>query len=127
MVGPLGTQPNTGSVVEPQTSPLRLFAGHLQPLAPPDPLDPLVVDLPAGVAQQGGDPPIAVVAVPTGQLDHVPDQAVLIVTAARDTAPGRTVLPQHPAPKTRSRTASGSTSTGRRAPCPASRAPRSRH
>ena len=58
----------------------------------------LSVKLPAGVAQQGGDSPIAVAAVPAGQLDHVRDQAVLLlVTAVRDTALGRTVLPQHPA------------------------------
>ena len=57
----------------------------------------LSLTLPAGVAQQGGDPAIAVTAVPTGQLDHVRNQAILVVTAARDTALGRAVLPQHPA------------------------------
>ncbi len=60
MVRVLGAQPDTGSVVQPQTSPLRVFAGHLQPLAPPQALDPLVVDRPAGGAQQGRDPPVAV-------------------------------------------------------------------
>ena len=89
MVGPLGTQPDAGAVVEPEPAPLRLLAGHLQPLAPPQALDPLVVDQPAGVAQQGGDPAIAVTTVPAGQLDHVRDQAILVVTAARDTALGR--------------------------------------
>ena len=63
VVGPLGAQPDARTVVQPQTSPLRLFAGHLQPIAPPQALDPLVVDLPAGVAQQGGDPAIAVTAI----------------------------------------------------------------
>ena len=47
MVGPLGAQPDAGAVVQPETAPLRLLAGHLQPLAPPQALDPLVVDLPA--------------------------------------------------------------------------------
>ena len=97
MVGPLCAQPDAGAVVEPQTAPLRLLAGHLQPLAPPQALDPLVVDQPAGVAQQGGDPAIAVTTVPAGQLDHVRDQAILVVTAARDTALGRALLSQHPA------------------------------
>ena len=69
MVGPLGAQPNTGAVVA----------------------------LPAGVAQQGGDPPVSVAAIPAGQLDHVCDQAILVVTPARDTALGRAVLRQHPA------------------------------
>ena len=35
-------------------------------------------------------------AEPGGQLDHVRDQAILVVTPARDTALGRTVLSQHP-------------------------------
>ena len=48
-------------------------------------------------AQQGGDPAVSVAAIPAGQLDHDCDQAILVVTPARDTALGRTVLPQHPA------------------------------
>ena len=51
MVRALGAQPDAGAVIEPEPDPLRLLAGHLQPLAPPQALDPLVVDLPAGVAQ----------------------------------------------------------------------------
>ena len=35
-------------------------------------------------------------ALAVGQLDHVRDQAILVVTPARDTALGRTVLSQHP-------------------------------
>ena len=97
MVRPIGAQPDTGAVVEPQTPSLGLFLGHLQPLAPPQALDPLVVDLPAGIAQQGRDAAIAVAAVLAGQLDHVRDQAVLVVTTVRDAALGRAMLPQHPA------------------------------
>ena len=97
MVRPLGAQPDAGAVVQPQTVPLRLFGGHLQPLAPPQALDPLVVDLPAGIAQQGRDAAVAVTAVLAGQLDHVRDQAILVVTAARDAALGRAMLSQHPA------------------------------
>ncbi len=89
-------QPDTGAVVQPQTAPLRLFSGHLQPLAPPQALDPFVVDLPAGIAKQGRDPSIAVTAILAGRFDHAGDQAVL-VTSARDAALGRAVLPQHPA------------------------------
>ena len=97
VVRPLGTQADAGAVVQPEPTPLRLFAGHLQPLASPQALDPLVVDLPAGVPQQGRNPPIAVTTVPAGQLDHVRDQAVLVVTAARGTTLGRAMLTQHPA------------------------------
>ena len=97
MVRPLGAQADAGAVVQPQTAPLRLFLGHLQPLAPPQAQGTLVIDLPAGIAQQSGDPPVAVTAILAGQLDHVRDQAVLVVAAARDAALGRAVLPQHPA------------------------------
>ena len=79
VVGPFGAQPHTRTVIEPQPAPLRLFVRPLQPLAPPQALDPLVVDLPAGVAWQGSDSPIAVTAILSGQLDHVRDQATLVV------------------------------------------------
>ena len=39
----------------------------------------------------------AVTAIPTGQLDHVRNQALLVVTPAPDVALRRAVLPQHPA------------------------------
>ena len=73
----------------------RTSGACASPLAPPQALDPLVVDLPAGIAQQGRDAVIAVTAVLAGQLDHVRNQAVLVVTTARDAALGRAVLPQH--------------------------------
>ena len=83
-----------------EPTPLRLSPGHLQPRARPQALDPLVVDLPAGVAQQGGHPPVAVAVIPPVQLDHVGDQAVLVIAAAWDTALAGAVLPQHPAAPT---------------------------
>jgi hypothetical protein len=52
-----------------------LSDGDLQPLASPDPFDPLVVNQPAGPAQQLGDLAIAVAAILPGQLDNVGDQA----------------------------------------------------
>ena len=60
VVGAFGPQPDARSVTQPQACALRLPGGDLQPLAPPDPLDPLVVDQPAGPAQQLGDFAIAV-------------------------------------------------------------------
>ena len=77
--------------------PLRLLAGHLQPLTLPQAFNPLVVDLPAGTAQQSRDPPIAVAAILTGQLDHIRNQAMRVVTHTWDTALGRAVLSQHQA------------------------------
>jgi hypothetical protein len=35
---------DTRSIIEPQTTPLWLLLGNLEPLLPPDPLDTLVVD-----------------------------------------------------------------------------------
>ena len=47
VVAVLGPQPDAGSVRQPEPAALGLLLGDLQPLAPPDPLDPLVVDQPA--------------------------------------------------------------------------------
>ena len=68
--------------------------GDLQPLAPPDPLDPLVVDQPAGPAQQLRDLAIAVAAITPGQLDDVGGQPLFILTAPRDLALRRAMLPK---------------------------------
>src|SRR6266545_1403286 len=48
------------SVMEPQTTAFGLLLGNLQPLTPPDPLNPLVVDLPPRPAQELRDLAIAV-------------------------------------------------------------------
>src|SRR5918994_2181709 len=49
VVGPnvitmLGPQPNARSVRQPEPSSFGLLPGHLQPLASPNPLDPIVID-----------------------------------------------------------------------------------
>ena len=67
MVWVLRPQPDAGAVVEPEPAPLRLLLRNLQPLPPPDPLDPLAVHHPAGVPQQRRDPAIAVAAVLGGE------------------------------------------------------------
>jgi len=67
-----------------------MTAAGVQALASPDPLDPLVVDQPSGLAQQFGDLAIAVAAILPGQLDDVGRQPRFIVTA-----PG---LSAHPTP-----------------------------
>src|ERR1700747_1942043 len=93
-VGALGPQPDAGSVVQPQPRALGLPGGDLQPLASPDPLDPLVVDQPTGAAQQLGDLAIAVPARLPGQLDDVGGQLLFVVTAPRDLALRRAMLPE---------------------------------
>ena len=98
MVGPLGAQADAGSVREPETAAFGLSGWNLQPLASPDPLDPLVVDDPARRrTQQRGNLAIAVAPIAAGQFDEVGDELLLIISAARDPALGRAVLPEHAA------------------------------
>src|SRR4029077_7704586 len=94
VVAALGPQPDARSVTQPQACALRLPGGDLQPLAPPDPLDPLVVDQPAGPAQQFGDLAIAVPAILPGQRDDVGGQLLFIPAAPRDLALRRAMLPE---------------------------------
>jgi hypothetical protein len=68
--------------------------GNLQPLTSPDPLDPLVVDCPACLAQQRGDLAIAIAAVLPGKLDNIGCETLLVVTTARDLALRRAMLPE---------------------------------
>jgi hypothetical protein len=69
MVRPLGAKSDAGSVHEPQPAALRLLGGNFQPLAPPDPFDPFVVDdLAGGRSQKLRDLPIAVAAILAGDL-----------------------------------------------------------
>ena len=93
MVRVLGPQPEAGAVRQPEPAPLGLLLRDLEPLAPPDPLHPLVVDHPArGRAQQLGDLAIAVAAVPAGELDDVGGEPFLVVPAPRGLALRRAVL-----------------------------------
>src|SRR5215475_4197919 len=92
MVGAFRPQPDARSVSQPQAAALGLLGRDLQPLASPDPLDPLVVDQPAGPAQKLGDLAIAVAAILLGQRDDVGGQSPFVVTAPRDLALRRAVL-----------------------------------
>src|SRR4051812_34673421 len=71
VVAMLGPQPDARSVRKPEPSAFGLLPGDLQPLASPDPLDPLVVDEPACSAQQLGDLAVAVASVLPSKLDDV--------------------------------------------------------
>lgn len=63
MVGVLRPKPDARSVIQPETSSLRLLLGNLQPLPPPDALDAFGVHRPALGSQHRRDPAIAVAAV----------------------------------------------------------------
>ena len=61
----------------------RLTLQDLEPLAPPDPLDPFMVHGPPGVAQQSRQPAIAVATILLRPCDNVIAQRLLIVRPAR--------------------------------------------
>ena len=65
---------------------------NLQPLAPPDALDPLVVDEPTRISQQRGNLAIAVAAVLAGKLDDVGGQTLFVVAPRRHLALRRAML-----------------------------------
>src|ERR1700722_3525068 len=82
MIGPLGAQTDAGSVVEPEPAPFGLPGGDFQPLAPPDPLDPFVVDDPAcHRSQHFRDLPIAVAAILEGLFESGGGQPLPVVWA----------------------------------------------
>lgn len=92
MVAMLRAQPDARAVCEPQTSALWLFVGNLQPFAPPDPLDPLVIDEPARMTQQRGDLAIAVAAILTGKIDDISGQPFFVVAPRWRLALRRAIL-----------------------------------
>ena len=94
MIAVLRPQPDARSVGQPQPAALGLLCGNLQPLAPPDPLDPLVVDYPARLAQQLCHLAIAVAAVLPGKLDNIGGETLLVVRSARDLALRRAMPPE---------------------------------
>ena len=97
MVRMLGPRTDAGSVIEPEPLSLRLFCWNLQPLPPPDPLDPLDVHHPAGVAQQRRDPAVAVAAIFDGERDDVGGQSRLVIGRLGDLALRRAMLAEYAA------------------------------
>src|SRR5215207_11046297 len=70
VIGVLWSQPEAGPVREPQPPALGLPGRHFEPLAAPDPLDPLVVHEPARVSEERADLAIAVAAVSASEFDQ---------------------------------------------------------
>jgi len=91
MIALLRPQPDARSVGQPEASAL---GRNLQPLTLPDPLDPLVVDDPARLAQELGNLAIAIAAIVLGKLDNIGRQTLLVLTTARDLALRRAMLPE---------------------------------
>ena len=94
MIGMFGPQPNTGAIVQPKPALFSLFLWNFEPFPPPDPLDPLVVYMPASVVQQPGDHPITIAPKLSGQFDDVRSQPLFIWLATGHLALRRTMLPE---------------------------------
>jgi len=92
----LGAKPDAGAVGKPQPAPLGLLLRYFEPLAAPDPLDPFVVDQPAGI-QQRADLAVAIAAVLACQLDQVGGERLLVFSAPRRLALCRAMLSERPA------------------------------
>ena len=98
MIGALGAQADAGSVVEPEPPSLGLVGRNLQPLAPPDAFNPLVIDDPARPRPKHlRDLPLAITAILAGKLNDVGDQPFLIVSPHRDATLRGTMLPKRQA------------------------------
>jgi len=87
------TQTNAGSVVEPQSSFLRLFLRHPEAFSTPESLDPFMVHSPAFPTKQRGDPSVSVSTVLRRQIRQTPDQSRLAVRRLRRPSLRRPRLP----------------------------------
>jgi len=92
VIAVLRPQPDARSVRQPEPSSFGLLLRNLQPLASPDPLDPLVVDEPTCATQKLGDLAVAVASVLPSKLDEVGAEPLLVVSSTRDLALRRAML-----------------------------------
>jgi hypothetical protein len=97
MVAVLRSQPDAGSVVEPQPAARPLLPGYFQPLTAPDPLDPITPDLPASLGKQRCDPAIAISSVLGCERDDRSRQRILIRSNDSGVPLGSAVLADDPA------------------------------
>lgn len=97
MVRIFRSKPDAGTVVQPETAALGLFLRNLQPLTPPDPLDPFDVHHPARTVQHHRDTTIPVAAVLESEREDVGGQRRFIVRCRGNLALRRSILTQNPA------------------------------
>ena len=88
MVAPFWPQTDAGSICQPEAASLGLLLWHFEPLPAPDPLHPLLVHPPADLPQQGGDPPVAIAAILTSQVDDGSGELLLMIRDLGNTALG---------------------------------------
>ena len=94
MVGMFWPQPDARAVVKPNPALLCLFVRDFKPFPPPDPLDALVIYVPASLVQQARDHAIAVASELPRQLDDVLGQPFFIWQAAGHLALRGAMLPK---------------------------------
>ena len=97
MVGIRRPKPDAGSVIEPKPASLWLLLRHLQPLAAPDALNPILANLNAACVQQGRHPAIAVTPILRGKEDDIPRQLIFIGLERGNIALCSPWLPDDPA------------------------------
>ena len=97
VIGIFWSQPDAGSVIEPEPAFLGLFLGNFQPFASPDPLDPLHIHGPASFPKQHGDAPITVTSVFAGERDDIGGQGPFVSTPEQHLALRRAMLAKNPA------------------------------
>lgn len=89
-----GPQPYARPVVQPEPTLLRLFLRDSKPFPPPDPLDALMIYVPASIVQHAGDHAITIASELSGQFDDVLGQPLIVWQAAGHLALRRTMLPE---------------------------------
>lgn len=60
MVRTLRSEPNAGSIIQPEPASLRLFLRNSKALSQPDPSDTLMIDVPIVATKQRRDPAVAI-------------------------------------------------------------------
>ncbi len=73
----LGSEPDAGSVCEPQPTPFRLLLGHFETFPPPNTFDAFVVHEPAIAAKKSRDPSIPVPTELAREIDDLSDKLPL--------------------------------------------------
>jgi hypothetical protein len=95
MIRPLGSQPDAGPIVQPETPSLGLLSWHLQAFLPPDALDSLVIHAPSFRLERSGHPWRSVSAVHRCDLDDPLRQRLLVIAHVRQVTLGSSRLPEY--------------------------------
>lgn len=95
VMAPARSKPDTGTVIQPETTSFGLFRRHLQPFSPPDPSHTLGIHMPALSAKQGCDPAIAVTAKLAGKVDNRFGKRRFVIGDLGNITLGRSRLTKH--------------------------------